>query len=411
MLKIARSLKELSFRDLMEIYLEGNLEKARDQWPNEPESVGLQFAEQDFYQYLKEGFFSVRGAVYAVWEAEGTYASALRLEPYKDGLLLEALETAPKLRRRGYAKALVRAVQNRTGGTKLYSHVHKSNLPSLNLHEKCGFRRSLEYAVYIDGSFNHRCCTLCYEDTLLQRIHSTNDYERELFGAKKAGVNEHLDRWYSEQRPDQVNNNFFVPTGNLTRKDIEAAIALQKARGLHYLLIRTAKPLQPILVKSFTLEEESTYVMALRQNTSHGWKENGNVEIRDIQSSDIQADILDVSPIPEKYREAALRNMHMVLEVARKHPEYHWLCAYIEGRRVGTVYALCHDGCIEMDDLWVEEAVRHQGIATTMMKHIAQTMPGTVYLHASAEGTPRDMYAQMGFEIVETIYEYYAEWE
>lgn len=410
MLKIAKSMKELSFHKLMEIYIEDNLEKAAEEWPNEPEGVGLEFAEQDFFQYLKQVFFTEPGAVYAIWEVEGAYVSALRMERYKDGLLMEALGTAPAERRKGYAAALVQAVQNRVGKTKLYSHVHKSNLPSLKLHEACGFQRIQEYAVYIDGSFNHHCCTLCYEDNLLQKIHSTNDYERELFGSRRVPFNEHFDRWHSDLRPDQVNNNFFVPIGEVTAKDIETARNFQKRRGLSYLLIRSAKPLDPNLTERFSLTPETTLVMALRQDAGRKWKKNDAVEIRDIQTSDIGEDLMDVSATPEQYRELARRNMRMVLDVAKGHPEYHWLCAYLDGKRVGCVYALCHNGCIEMDDLWVEEDYRKQYIATTLMKHITETMKGVLYLHAEKAGTPKDMYTKMGFETVETITEYYQEW-
>ena len=163
MLKIVTSLKDLSFSRLMEVYIESNLENGEDQWPELSEDRRLLLAEQGFYDYLRESFFRTPGAIYALWEREGKYVSALRLEPYKDGLLLEALETAPGERRKGYAEALMRAVQQRTGGTKLYSHVHKGNVPSLKIHEKCGFLRCMEYAAYIDGSFNQRCCTMLYE--------------------------------------------------------------------------------------------------------------------------------------------------------------------------------------------------------------------------------------------------------
>ena len=37
-------------------------------------------------------------------------------------------------------------------------------------------------------------------------------------------------------------------------------------------------------------------------------------------------------------------------------------------------------------------------------------LQGILYLHADAAATPKDMYAKMGFEIVETVYEYYLEW-
>lgn len=118
-------------------------------------------AEQAFYQYLAEGFFSVPGAVYAIWQEQGVYISALRLEPYEDGLLLEALETAPAQRRQGYAERLIRAVQGEFP-QKIYSHVSKKNLPSLAVHKKCGFRQVLDYAKYIDGSVARNAVTLVY---------------------------------------------------------------------------------------------------------------------------------------------------------------------------------------------------------------------------------------------------------
>lgn len=162
MLILARSLRELSFRGLMDIYIEGNQENGEELWPGLSTNEQVLRAEQDFYQYLRENFFTVPGAVYAVWEESGRYISALRLEPYKDGLLLEALETVPELRRQGYAEKLIRAVQARCGGTKIYSHVGKWNEASLGAHKKCGFRRILSYAAYIDGSVNNRSCTMVY---------------------------------------------------------------------------------------------------------------------------------------------------------------------------------------------------------------------------------------------------------
>lgn len=166
MLVIATKLMELPFGRLMNIYVEGNRENGQLGWPDEPEARQLQLAEEGFYQYLHDDFFSTPGATYALWQIDGKYVSALRLEPYRDGLLLEALETAPEERRKGYASALIRAVQEwlkPQGSVKVYSHVSKRNTASLRTHESCGFRRILEYSVYIDGSVNQKSCTMCYE--------------------------------------------------------------------------------------------------------------------------------------------------------------------------------------------------------------------------------------------------------
>ncbi len=161
MLKIIRKLRELDFGQLMDIYEEGNRENGADHWPELSEGQQILRAEQDFYQYLQECFFPTQGACYAVWIVDGAYVSALRLEPYRDGLLLEALETVPSQRRRGYASALIREMLREVGDQKVYSHVHKKNVPSLRTHERCGFHRVLEHAVYADGSVMTNSCTFC----------------------------------------------------------------------------------------------------------------------------------------------------------------------------------------------------------------------------------------------------------
>ena len=160
MLKIIRSMKELDFAPLMQIYEEGNRENGAERYPQLPENQQILCAEQDFYAFLRE-FFRESEAFYAIWLENGVHTAALRMEPYRDGLLLEALETMPDLRRRGYARALINetmAFLRSCGGCKIYSHVHKKNKASLAVHEACGFQRTLEYAVYINGNVNQYCC-------------------------------------------------------------------------------------------------------------------------------------------------------------------------------------------------------------------------------------------------------------
>ena len=166
MLLTFRKMKDLSFSKLMEVYEEGNRENGAEFWPDMEEGQRILRAEQEFHQYLREIFFPTAGAVYCIWEERGRYVSALRLEPYRDGFLLEALETAPKERRKGYAVRLIAAVQEDFPRGKIYSHVHKRNIPSLKTHEKCGFVRISDTSVGIDGSVSDRLCTLCWENRI-----------------------------------------------------------------------------------------------------------------------------------------------------------------------------------------------------------------------------------------------------
>lgn len=166
MLKIVNSLGQLRFSELMTVYKEGNQRNRKALYPHLSENTGLLQVEQDFYQYLRECFFPVRGAVYALWEEQGRYVSALRLEPYQDGLLLEALETAPQARKKGYATALIQGVQDwlaGQGSQRVYSHVDKRNGPSLAAHRACGFEKVLDYGVSIDGSVLSGQVTLLWQ--------------------------------------------------------------------------------------------------------------------------------------------------------------------------------------------------------------------------------------------------------
>lgn len=166
MLYTARHLRELSFEQLMAVYREGNEENGRILAPFDSQARQLWLAEGDFYSYLRDVFFLTPGTLYAVWTVQGRYVSALRLEPYKDGLLLEALETAPQERGKGYAAALIRAVQEllKDGGvSRLYSHVGKQNAASLKTHQRCGFQIVADSAAYLDGTVSSRAYTMEYD--------------------------------------------------------------------------------------------------------------------------------------------------------------------------------------------------------------------------------------------------------
>lgn len=114
---------------------------------------------QDFEDYWRYEFFSVPGASCAVLELDGNYMSVLRLEPYRDGLLITGLETAPEHRSKGMATNLLSGVIQRlkaAGGSRLYSHIERRNKPSVCVHRSCGFCLLLDYAVFLDGSVSQK---------------------------------------------------------------------------------------------------------------------------------------------------------------------------------------------------------------------------------------------------------------
>ena len=157
MLRMIRNMYELNFRSLCEVYrdneeilgsCEGSAEKCLE-------------AEQKFYHYLHDVFFRTPKACYALWEQDGRYLAALRLEPYRDGLVIAALETTPDARGNGHATALMSAVLSQFRDQNIYSHIRKDNFTSLRVHEKCGFFRVSDSAVLLDGSVTSSHWTFC----------------------------------------------------------------------------------------------------------------------------------------------------------------------------------------------------------------------------------------------------------
>ena len=122
--------------------------------------------EQDFYCYLNSVFFQQPDSYYAIWEEHGRYLTAVRIEPYTNGLLLCGLETLPQMRRRGYATSLMRALMDhlrKQGRGTLYSHVSKINNASLSLQLQFGFQIIEDYAILSDASVSHSYYTLRYK--------------------------------------------------------------------------------------------------------------------------------------------------------------------------------------------------------------------------------------------------------
>lgn len=165
MLKIFDGIEKLDFRQLMDVYEEWNRDNGAALYPGLSNNLQILYAEQDFYCFLKE-FFTVDNAKYYVWEHDGRYRAALRMEPYMDGWLLEALETSPSERRKGYATDLILstiAIIDQNSNIKLYSHIKKENIASLTVHKNCGFSIIAPDAIFIDGSHHMDSYTLMFQ--------------------------------------------------------------------------------------------------------------------------------------------------------------------------------------------------------------------------------------------------------
>ncbi len=161
MLRIIDSPRDISYNDLMYVYAQ-SIQKDACQYDRHASSnMAILEAEQDLYRYIKD-LLNEKDTFLAMWCSGGRCEVILRCEPYRDGVLIAGLETAPESRGKGYAKQLLKEtvayLKTRSVG-KLYSHIGKHNEPSKAVHRFCGFEKISDHSFYIDGTVDTNCHT------------------------------------------------------------------------------------------------------------------------------------------------------------------------------------------------------------------------------------------------------------
>ena len=168
MLRRLETFARVDGRRLMDIYREDNIENTDYFYPDmKDKAQALARVEQDFLHYLETDFFSKPGNTYWVLEEDGVWVSALRLSEIAPGdYYLEALSTHPDFRRQGCAARLLEAVLaelKKEGPFRLRDCVGQKKVPSLGVHEKCGFRIAAQDGTdCLSGEVNERCYGMEY---------------------------------------------------------------------------------------------------------------------------------------------------------------------------------------------------------------------------------------------------------
>ncbi len=219
---------------------------------------------------------------------------------------------------------------------------------------------------------------------------------------------EHLWKWTDLSLPDMYDHNAFVYSEGVTAEEIAAAEGFQKEKQLNFLKLEGEFPLSGDLLCRFSLEMGETLTMALSADAPL-WKQNDRVIIREITEPEVEEDILalQLRNYAEDYgADFCTRQLRRYAKLAKETGKLRYFAAYLDGKCVGACYAFYDSGAVGADGLIVDPAARKRYVATTLLSHVRASADGIFYLHADAEDTPKDMYARMGFEIVDRLYEY-----
>lgn len=168
MIKMIHSFDNIDGRKLMALYRESNEENIAVFYPQlQDKREALAKVETDYLNYIKNEFFSSEGNAYVIYESDNIWLSALRLYRLRDGFYyIEALETHPQYRRKGYGARLLAGLVDllkEQGSFTICDCVGKKNFASLSVHKKCGFEITDEVGHdHLNDETDDRCYSLQY---------------------------------------------------------------------------------------------------------------------------------------------------------------------------------------------------------------------------------------------------------
>lgn len=210
---------------------------------------------------------------------------------------------------------------------------------------------------------------------------------------------EHLTKREDDQLRDKYDHNSFFYEGQPSVEEVRQALAYQKARRDAFLKLEGYTPLE----QSFGMEGEETLTMLLPENADPSvWKTNPAVSIEAPDFDQLEQNELKYYG-PLYGEDFTLRNNRRLREKLTYHG------AYLDGKLAGSCYTWSAGGYTCLDGLLVDSDFRHQYVASTLLKALAEQAKREgkiLYLHADPEDTPKDMYAKMGFSVVDRVYEY-----
>ena len=210
---------------------------------------------------------------------------------------------------------------------------------------------------------------------------------------------EHLTKREDDQLRDKYDHNSFFYEGQPSVEEVRQALVYQKARRDAFLKLEGYTPLE----QSFGMEGEETLTMLLPENADlSAWKTNPAVSIEAPDFDQLEQNELKYYG-PLYGEDFTLRNNRRLREKLTYHG------AYLDGKLAGSCYTWSAGGYTCLDGLLVDSDFRHQYVASTLLKALAEQAKREgkiLYLHADPEDTPKDMYAKMGFRVVDRVYEY-----
>lgn len=155
------------YKLINDVYIEGCYEIAKDKCSDKDKLAEAIEREKKYYANYLEHFFDNDNNDYYVLEDNNHWISAARITTSKECYYLEALETNPENRMKGFGEKLLLGIISsleENGNIILRCNVGKNNIASYRLHRKCGFIIENENGLnFSTGEQRKEVYGMCYK--------------------------------------------------------------------------------------------------------------------------------------------------------------------------------------------------------------------------------------------------------
>ena len=208
--------------------------------------------------------------------------------------------------------------------------------------------------------------------------------------------------------PDMYDHNFTWAKGSITQKDLLVLEALRTERKEAHLKIESPQK-QDILIKN-GFKEELIHTMIKADDAFH-FPQNKDLSFSSFKKQpDLMRQVVELEVLyygPSYGEDFCHRRWKRYADKAADDPRLDIVFAVSKQEEVVGYCYIFDDGAVTaLDALFVIPSMRHRYVASTLLKHIRQTYPRPLYLHASDEETSKDMYLKLGFLFVSKQYDY-----
>lgn len=248
-----------------------------------------------------------------------------------------------------------------------------------------------------DYNNKHKMDMIHSAKALEQTTQGIRDCEKNLLMkfASCRPFSEHLIKWDDPKLKDKYDHNFFAYESQPSEEEFRAALLHQKKEKASFIKLQGYIP----LTNPFGLEESICLTMQLMKDIDE-WKINPNLTFHVPR-------LIELKEMERRYSGPLWGEDFAVRNVERLYGQLDYLGAYRNEKLVASCYCFSSGTFTCIDGLITAEEERHKYAATSLLAEVIRRVPGhTVFLHADANDTPKEMYLKMGFQIVDRSYEY-----